>query len=159
MSDDLKWAILEIVQRNRFCGLSNYSEVDQIFLEYQVRACVAMTQQTCLCISQSGFKSWCFWWGSWSESNQETLQATVADLIPNDWISKIGEIPYPKVPTIFNHTTNDLKDFIVVNDELYLQGSCGVLACSLSLIEANEELCHIHYLSFEENGISFYRRL
>lgn len=38
----------------------------------------------------------------------------------------------------------DLKDFVVVNGELYHLGNSGALARAVSLIEAREELCRIH---------------
>lgn len=60
---------------------------------------------------------------------------------------------------ILNSGYKDLKDFVVVNSELYYRDSSGVLARALALTLEKEELPWIHYFSCGENDISCYRCL
>lgn len=41
----------------------------------------------------------------------------------------------------------DLRDFTIINDELYSQCGVGAMVRALSMAEAKEELQHIHELS------------
>lgn len=52
----------------------------------------------------------------------------------------------------------ELKEFAIVNGELYFWGGGGVLARALSKAEAKEVLQRIHDLSCGDNDISLYRR-
>lgn len=40
--------------------------------------------------------------------------------------------------------TRDLKDFTIVNDELYYRGNSGVIARAFSTVEAKEKLPSLH---------------
>lgn len=51
----------------------------------------------------------------------------------------------------------ELKEFTLVNGELFLRGSAGVLARAISKAEVKDE--HIHDLSYGDNDISLCGRL
>lgn len=80
----------------------------------------------------------------------KTLQATAVDLIPiaiideQDWHDLIIQNIARPSSTIISR---NLQDFIIVNNEPYYQGSCGIMAGSLSMVDAKGELQHVHYLS------------
>lgn len=79
-----------------------------------------------------------------------TLQATATDLIPasiineQDWrVTIIRNLTRPSPVMV----TEDLKDFTIVNGELYYQYTGGVMTRACSMVEAKEELQCIHDLS------------
>lgn len=51
----------------------------------------------------------------------------------------------------------ELKDFTLINGELYFRGGGGLFARAISKAEDKEELKHIHDLPDGENDISLYR--
>lgn len=53
----------------------------------------------------------------------------------------------------------NLKDFVVVNNELHHRGSKGILARCLSLVEEKEELHEVLKLPYDNNDVSLYRQL
>lgn len=53
----------------------------------------------------------------------------------------------------------ELKNFTLINGELYFQMSDGVLASALSKAESKEELQRVRDLLFGDNDISLYRHL
>lgn len=55
--------------------------------------------------------------------------------------------------------TKDLKEFILINGELYHRGTGGVLIRALSQTEAKDELHQIHDLLCGENEIILYRHM
>lgn len=74
-------------------------------------------------------------------NNEETFQAT-ANLIPiYSLVRKVDSsiIQHLNQPSTIS-TTRNLQYFVVVNSELYHQGSGGVFARAFSLTEAKKEL-------------------
>lgn len=55
--------------------------------------------------------------------------------------------------------TKKLKDFTLISDELYFQGSGGVLARTMSKAEMEEDLQCIHDLYCGDNDITLYMRI
>lgn len=52
-----------------------------------------------------------------------------------------------------------LKEYIIVNGELYFRDNGRVLALAISNAEAKEELKRFNELSCDDNEISLYKRL
>lgn len=74
---------------------------------------------------------------------KKTLRTTATDLVPaaitdeQDWRTpNIQKLAHPSTTMV----SRDLKDFAVVNSELYRQGGGGVMAQALSMVEAKEVL-------------------
>lgn len=76
-------------------------------------------------------------------------------------LSKIGASPLFKNLTQPSSTmvTRELKDFTVINGELYYRGSDGVMARAISITEAKEEFQGVQRLSCAVKNISLSRDL
>lgn len=93
---------------------------------------------------------------------KKTLRATSTDFIPDQAIDERGW----RKPIIWNllqpsssTDTKELRDFTIIEGQLYYRDNGGILARAILKDDANAELEYIHGSTCADNDISLYRRV